>query len=307
MHSSASPSRRGFIAGLTMLAVAAGATGVRAADAASELKIRWYGGGVYELATPDDATIVLVDAWIWNNTGFTRFGIPKPPELASAAAYADSIKARNPKTFVVAVTHDHGDHFGDYFELLKVLTDKGIDVKSVGQSDFMRFGIKEKFAAAGLSEEKIVLNGGQGINFGGVAAVGGARFMAVPAIHSMESRYPPIGFIIDINGVRVYASGDTDLYGDMALIGKRFKPDLAMVCAGGGPYTMDPESAAMACAMVAPPHAIPVHYGHNPLIHGPEAGAEFKAALARVAPKIAATIMKPGETARLSFTARSRA
>jgi hypothetical protein len=56
------------------------------------LKMRWYGGGVYELATPDDKTIVLVDGWIWTNTGFTAFGIQKPAELASAAAYAAHIK-----------------------------------------------------------------------------------------------------------------------------------------------------------------------------------------------------------------------
>jgi len=45
------------------------------------LKLRWLGGGVAELASADDKQIVLVDAWIWNNTGYTAFGISKPAEL----------------------------------------------------------------------------------------------------------------------------------------------------------------------------------------------------------------------------------
>ncbi|HWT05954.1 MAG TPA: hypothetical protein VN224_09385, partial [Xanthomonadales bacterium] len=83
---------------------------VAASGPPASLKIRWYGGGVYELATPDDKTIVLVDAWIWNNTGFKAFNIDKPAELSSAAAYAAHLKGRGPNAaVVVALTHDHGD------------------------------------------------------------------------------------------------------------------------------------------------------------------------------------------------------
>ena len=298
-------SRRSFVAGVSLLA-AATATGARAADTTGDIKVRWYGGGVVELATPDDSTIVLVDAWIWNNTGFTRFKLTKPAELASPAAYIAAMKARKPKSIIVAVTHDHGDHFGDYFELMKALVDAGFDVKSIGQSDFMRVGIKDKFTANGLDETKLVLAGGNAINFGGVASYGGATFRAVPAVHSNGSAFPPIGFIIDLNGVRVYASGDTDLYGDMALIGKRFAPDLAIVCAGGGPFTMGPEDAATAVAMTGATQAIPVHYGHNPLVHGPEAADEFRAAIARVAPSVRVSALKPGETANIHLTPRAR-
>jgi len=299
--------RRNFVAGLSLLAASTALGGVSAAEGTGDLKVRWYGGGVFELAPPDDSTIVLVDAWIWNNTGFKGFGLQKPPELSSAAAYADSIKARNPRTVIVAMTHDHGDHFGDYFELIKALSDKGVDVKSVGQSDFMRVGIKDKFTTYGLDESKIVLNDGSGINLGGTATYKGARFIAVPAVHSTASGFPPIGFIIDLNGVRVYASGDTDLYGDMALIGKRYSPDLAFVCVGGGPFTMGPDDAAMACSMVGATDAIPVHYAHSPAVRGPEAADQFKSAMARLAPKVAVTLMKPGETARLHIASRLRA
>jgi hypothetical protein len=42
--------------------------------------------------------------------------------------------------------------------------------------------------------------------------------------------------------------------------------------------------------------AIPVHYAHNPLVRGVEAGEDFRRALAQVAPGIQATVMKPGDT-----------
>jgi hypothetical protein len=33
------------------------------------------GGGVVELATPDYKQIAYADAWIWDNTGWDRFGL----------------------------------------------------------------------------------------------------------------------------------------------------------------------------------------------------------------------------------------
>jgi L-ascorbate metabolism protein UlaG (beta-lactamase superfamily) len=258
------------------------------------LKIRWYGGGVYELATPDDKTIVLVDAWIWNNTGFKAFGIDKPAELSSAAAYAAYLKGRSPDAVIVALTHDHDDHMGDYFELLPALVGAGLDVKTLGQSDLMRVGLVPKFKGAGIDRTQIVLNSGNGINLGGSVEYKGARFEMVPAVHSTFAGFPPIGFIIDLGGTRVYASGDTDLFGDMALIGARYQPSLAIVSAGNGAFTMGPVPAATACKLVGASHAIPVHYAHNPRALGPECGELFRAAMAREAPAAAVTVLRPG-------------
>jgi L-ascorbate metabolism protein UlaG (beta-lactamase superfamily) len=47
-------------------------------------------------------------------------------------------------------------------------------------------------------------------------------------------------------------------------------------------------------------HAVPVHYAHNPAVRGIEAGEEFRNALARIAPNIRVTVMKPGETQTIS-------
>jgi L-ascorbate metabolism protein UlaG (beta-lactamase superfamily) len=102
--------------------------------------------------------------------------------------------------------------------------------------------------------------------------------------------------MLDIGGMRVYISGDTDLFGDMKMLGERYQPNLAIVCVGDGPYTMGPEEAARACQWLGVSHAIPVHYAHNPAVRGIEAGEDFRKAMAQVAPSVQVTVMKPGET-----------
>lgn len=290
------------ISSVSVRKTAGGAQPARIAQAGPKgpITFRWLGGGVAELASPDDSQIMLVDAWIWNNAGYARFGLQKPAELASAAAYADHLVARKPQGVLVMLTHDHGDHIGDYFELLKTLSDRELNVKTVGQSDMMRFALVPKFKEAGLDPAAIVVNAGAGINFGGTAAHAGMRATLVPAIHSCLCGMPPAGFIAQINNMVVYASGDTDLYGDMALTGRRYKPDLAIVCVGGSPFTMGPADAAEAVRMLGAHNAIPVHYAHNPAVLGPEAGETFRAEVARIAPAIKVTVLKPGASTTIT-------
>ena len=79
------------------------------------------------------------------------------------------------------------------------------------------------------------------------------------------------------NGFKIYHSGDTSVFGDMALIGKFHEPDLALVCIGGH-FTMGPEGAAYAVReLIKPKQVIPIHYGTYPVIN--RKPAEFKKAL----------------------------
>ena len=76
------------------------------------------------------------------------------------------------------------------------------------------------------------------------------------------------------NGFRIYHTGDTDVFGDMALIDRLLKPDLALVCIGGH-FTMDPERAAFAMReLIKPKQVIPMHYGTFPVIN--RTPAEFR-------------------------------
>ena len=261
---------------------------------------RWLGGGVVELATPDYKQMAYIDAWIWNNAGWTRFNVPKPPEYASKDGFVQYVKSKSPQAVLVLLTHDHGDHIGDYFEMLQALNAAGLPVKTAGQSDLMRKGLVAEYKNAGLDPAQIVLNGGGSMNFGGTAKHGDMTVNLVPAVHSTLAGYPSAGFILEIGGVRLYASGDTDLFGDMKLIGERYRPQLGFFCVGDGPYTMGPQDAARACQMMGVTQAVPVHYAHNAQVLGVQAGEDFRKAVAAVAPSVKVHVMKPGDSIQIT-------
>ncbi|HEX7217431.1 MAG TPA: MBL fold metallo-hydrolase, partial [Methylomirabilota bacterium] len=262
--------------------------------------VRWLGGGVVELATPDYKQMAYIDAWIWNNAGWTRFNVPKPPEYAAKDGFVQYVKAKSPQAVLVLLTHDHGDHIGDYFEMLQALNAAGLPVKTAGQSDLMRKGLVPEYKNAGLDPAQIVLNGGGSMNFGGSSKHGDMTVNLVPAVHSTLAGYPSAGFILEIGGVRVYASGDTDLFGDMKMIGERYRPQLGFFCVGDGPYTMGPQDAARACQMTGVSHAVPVHYAHNAQVMGVQAGEEFRRAVSTIAPSVTVHVMKPGDSIQVT-------
>ena len=287
-----------LLGGLTLCPRIAGAQA--GAAKAGTIMVRWLGGGVVELATPDYKQMAYIDAWIWNNAGWTRFNVPKPPEYASKDGFVQYVKSKSPQAVLVLLTHDHGDHIGDYFEMLQALNAAGVPVKTGGQSDLQRKGLVPQFKSAGLDPAQIVLNGGGSMNFGGISKHGDMTVHLVPAIHSTLAGYPSAGFIVEIGGVRVYASGDTDLFGDMKLIGERYRPQLGFFCVGDGPYTMGPEDAARACQMTGISQAVPVHYAHNAQVLGIQAGEDFRRAVAAITPSVKVHVMKPGDSIQVT-------
>src|SRR5688572_17908057 len=162
------------------------------------MSVRWLGGGVVELATPDHKQIAYGDAWVWNNAGWSRFSVQKPPEYATKEGFAQYVAGKKPEAVFVLLTHDHGDHIGDYFEMLKVLTGAGVPVMTAGQSDLMRKGLVADFKSNGLDPAKIVANGGAALNFGGTTRHGGMAARLVPAVHSNLLGFPSAGFMVDI-------------------------------------------------------------------------------------------------------------
>ena len=69
------------------------------------------------------------------------------------------------------------------------------------------------------------------------------------------------------NGTKLYFAGDTCVFGDMALIGRIYEPDVAVLPIGGH-YTMDPREAAVAVELLGVGRCIPCHYGTFPLLAG---------------------------------------
>jgi L-ascorbate metabolism protein UlaG (beta-lactamase superfamily) len=139
------------------------------------------------------------------------------------------------------------------------------------------------------------------MNRGGSQQVAGLTITMTDARHSsgfidgeqMVYMGEAAGFVIRLEDRRtIYFAGDTALFGDMQLIGDRYKPEIAFLPIGDR-YTMDPVDAARACQMLGVRQVVPMHWGTFPILTGtPE---ELKRL---VEPKgIHVLEMRPGETA----------
>jgi L-ascorbate metabolism protein UlaG (beta-lactamase superfamily) len=69
------------------------------------------------------------------------------------------------------------------------------------------------------------------------------------------------------SGYRIYFAGDTTVFGDMALIGELYQPDMAMLPIGDF-FTMGPQTAAKAVELLGVRRVLGMHYGTFPLLPG---------------------------------------
>ncbi len=94
--------------------------------------------------------------------------------------------------------------------------------------------------------------------------VGGLRFTTVPAYNVAEQRlqaHPKennwVGYVLELDGRAYYHSGDTDHAAELDDV----RADVAMVCIGGDPFTMNPEEAGALVRTIGPALAVPMHFG----------------------------------------------
>jgi L-ascorbate metabolism protein UlaG (beta-lactamase superfamily) len=76
---------------------------------------------------------------------------------------------------------------------------------------------------------------------------------------------PVAGLVVEIGGQTVYHLGDTALFSDLSLVGRRTPVDVALVPIGGH-FTMDRHDAAVACELIGARIVIPCHYDTFPKI-----------------------------------------
>lgn len=211
------------------------------------------------------------DAWLWVDRWT---GAPTYPDAFRDIERAD----------VAAPTHGHYDHVGDDATDLIELARSGAEI--VGSHELSLF----------LAEREIE---SVGMNKGGTFEAGGMKLTMVHADHSgavtindggpTHREVGCWGWVIEFeDGTRVYHSGDTDLFGDMALIRERWAPSIAVLPIGGH-YTMGPADAGRAATLVGAGTVIPVHYGTFPILAGtPE---QLQAATSATV-----VVLEPGET-----------
>jgi len=187
-----------------------------------------------------------------------------------------SLDKTNPD--LVAITHGHDDHMAEAVAL--------------GQKTIAIAEIARYLTANGVPAESM--------NIGGTHSVDGVSFTMTPAMHSAWIEEAGIGcgggaaagFVIGMDGVRVYHAGDTGLFSDMKLIGKLYHPDVALLPIGGR-YTMGVTEAMMAANFIGAKMVIPIHYNTWSKI---AADAElFKTSIERTT-DMKVKILSPGET-----------
>jgi L-ascorbate metabolism protein UlaG (beta-lactamase superfamily) len=222
------------------------------------MEIRFLGQSCFEVA--EGETRVLIDPFLTGN--------PK------AAADPGELSPTH-----ILLTHGHADHIGDTVDIAKRT---GALVAAVPE-------LANEIEGDGV--ENVV-----DPNLGGTIELPGGWARWVPAWHTAVSPsgtpHTPAGIVLKLGDTVVYHLGDTALFSDLALPGKRDAIDVALMCIGGH-YTMDRHDAVTAVELVGAKTVIPCHYDTFPPI---ETDAEaFKSDVeSKTSSKVA--VLQPGET-----------
>lgn len=141
---------------------------------------------------------------------------------------------------IVLVSHSHFDHFS-VEDMRSVLKEGGTVVGSGDVIEELGYGR--------------VLTPGSQIDLLGVSIEGVSAYNVEKEYHPKENGW--LGFVVSMDGKRVYYAGDTDSSEEM----KNLEDiDLALIPVGGN-YTFGPEEAAEAVNGFSPKKALPYHWG----------------------------------------------
>lgn len=153
---------------------------------------------------------------------------------------------KNDRADIILITHEHQDHFSKA-DISKIIYEK----TTLVAPETCKNAVKN--VAAG---KVVLLKPGMSDNIDGI------QVEAVPAYNIKKTNFHPksnqwLGYILSINGVRIYHAGDTERIPEM----KNFNCDIALLPLGQT-YTMNSVKEAAESALdVKAKIAIPIHYG----------------------------------------------
>lgn len=165
----------------------------------------------------------------------------------------------------------------------RIKRDEGADIILISHSHFDHFSLDD-IKKVQKSETQILLTGDctpkpDGritlVKPGDKLRIKGLEIEAVPAYNTNKPFHPKekgwVGYLLTINGEKIYFAGDTDRIPEM----KEIKADIGLLPVSGT-YVMTAEEAAEAALDLELKIAIPMHYGKPGLVGTVNDAERFK-------------------------------
>jgi L-ascorbate metabolism protein UlaG (beta-lactamase superfamily) len=155
------------------------------------------------------------------------------------------LKGEPAKADIVLITHTHYDHCS-LEDIKKVLKQSTVVLGPVDA--------QSKVAKLGQINFRMV-HPGDAFNVKGVGIRGFPAYNLSKPFHPKQNSW--LGYLIEINGVKLYHAGDTDAVPEL----QELKGLDVLMLPIGGTYTMNAAEAASVANALHPKLTIPMHYG----------------------------------------------